>query len=156
MISFAIVLLSGSASAQEKTIMQQLVGAWTLSSIYDQGQDGKKNDTWGPGVKGALMFSPSGRFSFQLISADRVKTGAKNPRSPIGPAIGYFGTYTVDEKAKTFTYHIERCTFPQWDGIDRTASIESLSEDQLKFMSAVVHDPNLGDIVPYQEWKRAM
>lgn len=125
MISFAIALLSGSASAQEKTITQQLVGAWTLSSIYDQGQDGKKNDTWGPGVKGALMFSPSGRFSFQLISADRDKTGAKNPRSPIGPAIGYFGTYTVDEKAKTFTYHIERCTFPQWDGIDRTASIES-------------------------------
>jgi hypothetical protein len=30
-----------------------------------------------------------------------------------GQAIGYFGTYTVDEGAKTTTYHIERSTFPQ-------------------------------------------
>jgi hypothetical protein len=73
------------------------------------------------------MFDGNGRFSFQIISADRSKSASNNPRNPVGQAVAYFGTYTVDEAAKTVTYHIERATFPQWDGINRTATSSTSS-----------------------------
>ena len=71
-----------------------------------------------PGVKGIAMYNANGWFSWQMMSADRSKSASDNPRNPVGQAIAHFGTYTVDEAAKTMTTHIERSTFPQW-GWDR-------------------------------------
>jgi hypothetical protein len=146
--------LSRSAAAQDKSFKQQVVGAWTLGSVYDQTTDGVKHDVWGPGVQGSLMLSPTGRMSLLLMAGNREKA-SPNPRSPVGPAIGYFGSYTVDEAAKTITYHIEASTFPQWSGTDRTATIQSVSADELLSANALVHDPANGDIVPHFVWKRA-
>ena len=36
----------------------------------------------------------------------------------------YFGKYTVDEKNKTVTHHIEGCTFPNWVGVGQTRFFE--------------------------------
>jgi hypothetical protein len=149
-----LALLSGPIAAQQKSLKEQLVGAWTLASVYDQGQDGKKNEPWGPDVKGSLMFSPTGRFSLFIVSANRDKSTSNNPRTPVGQVVGYFGTYTVDETAKTYTYHIERATFPQWDGTNRTATVESIAASDMSVISAVVPDPALGPIIPHQAWKR--
>ena len=101
-----IALPASDAVGQQKTLKELIVGAWVLDSVYDQSQDGKKNDTWGPNVKGIVMFDGTGRFSFQIIAAERSKSASNNPRNPVGQAVGYFGTYTVDEVAKTVTYHI--------------------------------------------------
>jgi hypothetical protein len=143
------------AFAQQKSLKERLIGAWSLVSIYDRLADGKDHDVWGAGMMGSLMFSPSGRVSLQLIAANRDTTAMKDPRTPIGPAIGYFGGYSTNEAASTFTFHIERCTYPKWDGVDRTAKIETLTESDLIFTNAVVHDPGLGDLVPHQTWKRS-
>jgi len=59
-----------------------------------------------------------------MMSADRSRSASDKPRNPVGQAIAHFGTYAVDEAAKTLTYHIERCTFPQWDEHDGTVNIE--------------------------------
>jgi hypothetical protein len=67
---------------------------------------------------------------------------------------GYYGSYAADESAKTLTFHIEHATFPQWDGINRTATIELLTGDKLRIANSVVHDPKLGDIVPHLDWQR--
>jgi Lipocalin-like domain len=93
-------------------------------------------------------------MSLLLMAGNREKA-SPNPRSPVGPAIGYFGSYTVDEGAKTITYHIEASTFPQWNGMDRIATIQSVSADELQAANALVHDPEHGDIVPHFVWKRA-
>jgi hypothetical protein len=79
--------------------------------------DGRqKDEPVGPGVKGLAMWDGNGHYSWQMMSADRSKTASDNPRNPVGQAIAHFGTYTVDDVAKTLTNHVERCTFPQWDG----------------------------------------
>jgi hypothetical protein len=52
----------------------------------------------------------------------------------------------ADEAAKTVTYHIERGTFPPWDGINRTANIAIDTENELNQTSASVQDPSLGPI----------
>lgn len=141
------------AKGQQKTLKELIVGTWLLDSVYDQAQDGRKNEPWGPNVKGIVVFDGNGRFSFQIISADRSKSASNNPRNPVGQAVGYFGTYTVDEAAKTVTYHIERATFPQWDGIDRTANITIDTENEFNQISAPVQDPSLGTIILYPSYQ---
>jgi hypothetical protein len=152
--ALGIAAQSCSAGAQEKTIKQQLVGAWTLAAVYDQRADGTKNDAWGPGVQGSLMLSPTGRFSYFVVGANREKAGNDPRNNPAGPVLGYYGSYAADESAKTLTFHIEHATFPQWDGINRTATIELLTGDKLRIANSVVHDPKLGDIVPHLDWQR--
>jgi hypothetical protein len=47
------------------------------------------------------------------------------------------------------TYHIERATFPQWDGINRTANIAIATENEFNQISAPVQDPSLGTVIPH-------
>jgi Lipocalin-like domain len=150
-----LALLPGNAPAQEKSLKDQLIGTWTLDSIYSQRGDSPKMDTWGSGVKGSLMLSPNGRFSLFIVAANRDESASKNPRIPVGQALGYFGTYTVDESAKTLTYHIEGSTFPRWDGTDRKETIEAISATDLKVVTTRVQDRVLGSIVAHQTWKRS-
>ena len=153
--ALAVGLLTVSARAAP-TLKELIVGTWLLDSIYDQTEDGIKHDTWGPNVKGIVMFDGNGRFSFQIISADRPKSESTSPRTPVGPASSYFGTYTVDETAKTLTYQIERATYPQWDGVNRTANIAITTENEFSQMSAPIQDPTLGGtITPHLNFKRA-
>lgn len=155
MTMLGLAVLSGSATAQDKTLKQQLIGAWSLVSVYDQTTDGKKNDVWGPGVQGSLMLSPTGRFSYFVVAANRQKAATNDARNgPMGPIVGFYGTYTTDDGAKSLTFHIERSTFPQWDGLDRTAKVELLTGDELSFANSTVHTPDLGDIVPHLGWQR--
>jgi hypothetical protein len=156
LLCLGIVLAAGNAVGQQKTLKELIVGTWLLESVYDQTQDGIKHDPWGPGVKGIAMFDANGWFSWQMLSADRSKTASNNPRNPVGPAIAYFGTYTVDEAAKTLTDHLERCTFPQWDGIEGTLNVEFPTENELKFTTTKpIQDPSLGPFIPHLNFKRA-
>ncbi len=100
------------------------------------------------------MLSPTGRFSYFVVGANREKAGNDPRNNPAGPVLGYYGSYAADESAKTLTFHIEHATFPQWDGINRTATIELLTGDKLRIANSVVHDPKLGDIVPHLDWQR--
>jgi hypothetical protein len=75
----------------------------------------------------------------------------------VGQAIGYFGTYSVDEAAKTTTYHIERSTLPQWDGIDRIVSIVFPTDSELDIIGVTpIQDPSMGPFIPHLNFKRAM
>jgi hypothetical protein len=46
--------------------------------------------------------------------------------------LSYFGTYSLDEKDGTLTVHIERCSFPNWNGTDQKR-ITSLTASELKW-----------------------
>ena len=100
------------SQAQTKSLQDKLVGAWGLVDIYDKGKDGSQYYVWGEGVQGLAVYTSGGRFSTQIISANRDKSASKNPRMPVGQSIGYFGTYTVDEATMTVKLKIDRCSFP--------------------------------------------
>jgi hypothetical protein len=72
-LCLGIVLPASNAVGQQKTLKELIVGTWLLDSVYDQTQDGKKHDTWGPGVKGMYIFDGGGHMSAQIIAADRSK-----------------------------------------------------------------------------------
>ncbi len=147
------LIVSANAFAQ-KDLKSQIVGAYSLASIYDQLADGKKNDTSGEGVEGSAIFTSSGAFSVQIIAANRHNNSAQGSRDPIGPIGTYYGTYAVDDASKTMTYHIQRSSFPGWNGIDRKATIESITGSELDIFAPVKGDPKLGDFVAHLNWKR--
>lgn len=146
--------ITGNAIGQPKAgaLKQQIVGTWTLASIYDEFPNGKRDNLWGPDVKGSVTYDSSGRFSQLIISAHRPKSES-GPRAPVGQAIGYFGTYSVNEADKTVTQHIDRSTFPNFEGTDQKASI-AIKGDQLSQVSAPVATL-AGTIVPHYKWNRA-
>jgi hypothetical protein len=146
--------LPAQSQAQVKSLKDRLVGTWGLVDIYDKGKDGSQYYVWGEGVQGLAMYTPSGHFSTQIISANRDKGASKTPRTPVGQSIGYFGTYTVDEATMTIKLKIDRCSFPAWDGIERLSKIALLTGDELKTEAAPIHDPVNGDIIPKAQYKR--
>jgi hypothetical protein len=146
--------LPAQSRAQAKSLQDRLVGAWSLVDIYDEGKDGAKYYPWGEGAQGLIIYTPGGHFSAQTIAAGRDKGASKSPRMPVGPAIGSFGTYTVDEAAMTIKAKIDRCSFPGWDGAERVTKIVLLTDDEMRTEIAVVHDPVNGDVVPKGHYKR--
>jgi len=70
-LCLGIAFPPSNALGQQKTLKELIVGTWVLDSVYDQTQDGKKNDTWGPGVKGIAIFDATDCMSVQIIAADR-------------------------------------------------------------------------------------
>jgi hypothetical protein len=60
--ALGFVVVGSGAVAQQKSIKDHLVGAWTL--LIDDGikPDGTHVPTFGPNPLGALMFIPNGRF----------------------------------------------------------------------------------------------
>jgi Lipocalin-like domain len=65
--------------------------------------------------------------------------------------IAFFGTYRVDEAAKTVSQHIESCSFPNWNGTDRKLSFK-LSGDELD-LAAPMSSTGTGS--NQQVWMRA-
>jgi Lipocalin-like domain len=151
-----IALPPSDALGQQKTLKELIVGAWILHSVYDQTENGVKHEPWCVGVKGIAMFDENGHYSWQIMAAGRPKSEGTILRTPVWPAIAFFGTYTVDETAKTFNYHTEHCTFPQWDGISGTDSIAMPTENELNITTTKpFQDPTMGTFVPHLNFKRA-
>jgi Lipocalin-like domain len=151
----AAVASAASANAfGQSDLKSQLVGAYSLASVYDQLADGKKNDTWGAGVEGSAIFTPSGMFSVQIMAANRHSGSGQGPRDPIGQMVTYYGTYTIDDASKTIAYHIQNSSFPAWNGIERKATIESLTGSDLDTTTTVKGDPKLGEFTAHLNWKR--
>ena len=149
----ALLTLAVTLPANAQALKDQVVGAWTLTSIFEEYGDVKK-DTWGPDVKGALSLDRSGQFSLQIMAAGRAK-GSGNPAlSPIGRAIGYFGTYTISEADKVLTFNIVRSTFPNWDGTEQKR-ILTIAGDKLSYRAAAPIPSADGPFIPVVEWARA-
>jgi hypothetical protein len=154
-LCLGIVCPASDAAAQQKSLKELIVGTRLLDSVYDETQDGVKHNPWGDGVKGQAIFTSDGQYSWQMMSANRPKADT-SPREPVGPVVAEWGTYTVDDAAKTYSVHVERCTFPQWDGGEGTLNLAFPTENELNITTTKpIQDPKMGPFVPHMNWKRA-
>ena len=104
---FLVGLCVVSAHAQTgKSDRDQLVGAWKLVELDHPGPDGKLNRIDSSGM---FIFTRDGHLSVQVMDLT-----PKSQATPAGPEQysqgGYeasYGSYTVDERAHTFTFHVE-------------------------------------------------
>ncbi len=100
----------------------RFIGGWRLASLEEQGADGAMHEA---DCSGLLVYTRDGHMSVQVMY--------RNPPSGTGVAPvqyaqgGYeasFGTYEIDESARTFTFHVEGALVRTLIGQDLPRSFE--------------------------------
>ena len=138
--ALAIAALSGGgASAQQKSLKDRLTGTWHFVIAEVTAPDGTKSFPFGPKPRGMVIFTPDGDFMQIHIASEvpKIASGNRLGATPeeyagiIRGTIAQFGTYTVDEEKKTFTMKFTASTFPNWDGISQTRTIDKLTDDEM-------------------------
>jgi Lipocalin-like domain len=132
-------LLPTSSVAQQRTLKQQLVGAWTIVSYEAIAPDGSKRQMDNP--NGVLIFEDSGRYAQVIARPDRPKY--KNPGQPTTEELAaatadfcaaHAGTWSVSEVEKALTQRIDAALRPNNEGTDFRSSVR-LTEDELRLTS---------------------
>ena len=138
---FALATVSGDGLAQSaKSLRERLIGTWTFVVAEITAPDGSKSLPFGEAPKGILIFTPDGHFAQIHIAGDVPKIASNNRMTGTveeykainQKSLSLFGTYTVDEANGTVTYTIVSSTFPNWQGVSQTRSIETLTEEEFK------------------------
>ena len=75
-------VLPGSAIAQTKSLKDQLVGTWTVTSQEQARKDGSKVERFGATPKGITIFEANGRFATILARPDLPKLASNDPMKP--------------------------------------------------------------------------
>jgi hypothetical protein len=152
--AFGLALLPSGGVAQQKTLKDQLVGTWTLVSTTTTRPDGTRYDAVGPNAKGTFMLEASGRFSLLLLGDARRKFASNNRlegtpeenTAAVHGAIAYFGTYTVSEADHAINFHVEKCTFPNWDETDQKRLI-TITGDEMKYTNPAASGGGKAELV---------
>src|SRR3979490_2136160 len=71
MTVFGLALVPSSAVSQQKSLNEQLVGAWTLVSGDITAPDGTKRQPYGANPKGILILDAGGRYAWMAMRPDR-------------------------------------------------------------------------------------
>ncbi|MGH6743027.1 MAG: lipocalin-like domain-containing protein [Bradyrhizobium sp.] len=127
------------AAAQEKSLRAQLVGTWKPVVIENVQPDGTKVYPYSRTPMGILIFSDTGHFSLQVLkpgvphyaSGNRSKGTDEEYRATVRGGIHFFGTYAVNEADRTFVFHIEGSSFPNYNGFDQKRNA-AVTGDELK------------------------
>jgi hypothetical protein len=103
----AALLLTFDAApghTQSRVSHDQLVGAWKLVELDQPGPDGKLNRIDSSGM---FVFTPDGHLSVQVMDRESNQQKPGPEQYSQGGYEASYGSYTVDEQAHTFTFHVE-------------------------------------------------
>jgi Lipocalin-like domain len=119
--------------AGNERIQNRFVGAWRLAQLETEGAGGKiqKADSIG-----LLVFTSDGHMAVQVMGRNpHPQTPAASDQYSQGGYEASFGTYQIDERTHTFTYHVEGALVRTLIGKDLPHAFE-LSGKQLIVKSA--------------------
>ena len=154
--ALAMPILAGKTVSQQKSIKEQLVGAWSLVSFELVRSDGSRQSTFGANPKGIAFFDEGGHYIITVMRSDRAKYGnnsstegtAEENKATAQGTITYFGTYSASDADRAIAIHIDGSSFPNWNGADQKR-IVAITGDQLKLTAPVAF--GTAEVV----WKRA-
>jgi len=141
--ALALLLLPGSAVAQQKSLKEQLPGTWTVTSWEQVRLNGDKFQRFGTSPKGVHIFDSDGRYVVMFARpelpkfavADPMKATPQETKAVSDGSIAYYGTYSVDEATKIVTLTIDASTFPNQVGADNKRTITFVSANELKYQN---------------------
>jgi Lipocalin-like domain len=141
-VSAGALFISNQATAQQKTLKEQLAGIWAYVSSEMTLPNGTTAPSrfGGTNVKGIFILDASGRYADIEMRPDRPKFNGDPTNSSdaeFGAAAkGFaanFGTWSVNEADKTIIMQHEGALVPNFERIERKASV-SLIGDELKLV----------------------
>ena len=120
----AIFLLTCWALGAESDVRQRLIGSWDLVSYDLRTPSGKTTQPLGADPAGRISYDGAGRMSAHLMrrgvqkfrAAKREESTADEMVAAWRGYVGYFGRYTVDEKAAVVIHHVEGAWYPNYVG----------------------------------------
>ena len=153
LLLLGVVLQSGDALSQ-KTLAEQLAGAWTYVTVDTVRADGSKSPMYGPNPQGLVIFDGHGHYALvnsradlpKYGSNDRMRGTAEEYKATVQGSIAHFGTYTINEADKTINFHIDTSTFPNWNGVEQRRPFV-LSGDDLKWTTPAASGGGSGEVV---------
>jgi Lipocalin-like domain len=103
-----------SAPCKAAPAAKQFFGAWRYVGATI---DGQPRFGRGPSPKGIICYDPSGLMCVQVApDRDRNKAGSaptpEEAKAALTDYVAYFGTYSVDEGARTITHHRQASVQP--------------------------------------------
>lgn len=149
LLGTGILFGASQVPAQQKSLKDRLIGAWTLVSIENTMPDGKRQQPFGLDPKGIVVFDNSGRYSQMQVRAGRPKFQSANRLEPtpqeskaaMNDTLAVFGSWSVDEASKIIRLHIEGSLIPNAEGTEATRINVSVAADELRFS---IPGPDLG------------
>lgn len=94
-----------NARGGDEAVPNQFVGAWRLAWLEQPGKDGKLHRI---DCCGMLVYTRDGHMSVQVMERNPpAATSAAPQQYSQGGYEASYGTYTVDERSHTFTFHVE-------------------------------------------------
>lgn len=119
-LTLGVAMLSQSASSQDAK--NPFVGPWRLVSLELPDPDGKIHAVDSTGL---FVFTRDGHASVQVMERNPAQQVATGPEQySRGGYEATFGTYEVDESARTFTFHVEGALVRTLIGKDLARSFE--------------------------------
>jgi Lipocalin-like domain len=125
-----------SAEPRQGNAGKKLVGAWRLVSV--EGTDATLHFAYDHPT-GIITYDRSGWMSVQIDIKGIRKPFVNGPASGTGEEkvaafdnyVAYYGTYTLDSKARTVTHHLEDASAPNWRGVNNVRWFEFQGKDRL-------------------------
>ena len=77
----AISLVPTVGSAQDKSFKDLIIGAWIITSVSDNYDNGQKRDNWGGAVGGQITFGRTGRFTQIIVGPQMAAMKSDDPAS---------------------------------------------------------------------------
>jgi hypothetical protein len=155
-LALGLLVLPGSATSQQKSLKEQLVGTWLYVSSTITQSDGKKTDR--PGQKAIVIYTSDGHFAYVSVRgdlpklADPARATAEEALAVVAGSIAYFGTYSVNETDKVIIAKPEGSTLANLvGGAEQKRIITSLTADELRFTNPRTPSGATLEFV----WKRA-
>jgi hypothetical protein len=105
LVGMTAMTLSGSQDRGEnESIRDRFVGAWRLAWLEEEGADGQIHRA---DCTGLLVYTRDAHMSVQVMYRNPVGTKAAPVQYAQGGYEASFGTYEIDQRAHSFTYHVE-------------------------------------------------
>jgi hypothetical protein len=98
---------------EQAQVRKQFLGVWKLVSYdWTDKASGQVSYPFGDHPVGRITYDDAGRMSAQLMRPGRKALEAADGY------ISYFGTFDIDEPARTVIHHVEGALIPSWVGTD--------------------------------------
>ena len=119
-------------------LRNEVVGTWVLADMHADTWDGDDRNPFGARPQGRMVLDQAGHATVVIVGADRLQfrsadrlTGsAEENQAAVQGSQAFYGTYTVGESDHTLIFHVERSSFPNWDGTAQESTIK-IDADEL-------------------------